>query len=65
MLFLVLSHNIFTLRTAIGYVGLLKEHKPNWNGINSSFMQVFLFARYASSWKLQEFCYSSTISYET
>lgn len=63
--FLVLSHNIFTLRTAIGYGGLLKEHNTNWNGRNNSFMQVFLFARYISSWKLQEFCYSSTISYET
>lgn len=63
MLFLILSHNIFTWRTPIDYAGLLKEHNTSWNGRNSSFMQVFPFARYLSSWKLQKFCYSSTISY--
>lgn len=55
VLFLVLSH-IFTLRTPIDYAGLLKEHNTSWNGRNSSFMQVFFFARYISSWKLQKFC---------
>lgn len=49
VLFLVLSHNIFTLRTPIDYAGLLKEHNAGFNGGNSSFMQVFIFARYISS----------------
>lgn len=49
VLFLVLSHNIFTLRTPIDYAGLLKEYNTGLNDGSSSFMQVFIFARYVSS----------------
>lgn len=50
VLFLVLSRNIFILRTPTDYAGrLLKEHNISLNGGNSSFMQVFIFVRYISS----------------